>query len=228
MEITAGNITAGEAERLHRASRLPRAGWEGGDTEPWILEAVTGLLLASGQRIVLELGGYHGAGSVALAQTLDRLGCPYRHLIVVEYDAALATIVHQTLTDSGTTTPYTIQCRDSLEAIAALDDRSIGFAWVDDSHDTPHVMAEMERLIPKMVDDGIICFHDVCGTYRLHQVVSMYGGISLNLPRVSSSGGLGILQVRPSTRTRPIPTYKWEEIDDPNGIKVIGSNDEPL
>ena len=231
MIVTTGNITQGEANRLSRASRFASPLWEGGDTEPWILEAMTGLLLASGQRIVLELGGYHGAGSVALAQTLDRLGCPYRHLVVVEYDPALAALVTQSLVESGTTTSYTVVCRDSLEALDTLDDRSIGFAWVDDSHDTPHVMAEMERLIPKMVDGGIICFHDVCGSYRLHAVVDLYGGLSLHLPRVSNSGGLGILQVRPSTRTRMIPVPYWEPHEVGPGevhVNVFGTDDEPV
>jgi len=185
---------------------------------------VTAVLVASGQRIVMELGGYHGACSRALALALDRLGCAYRRLLVVEYDKELADIVAKNLQESGTETQCTVMNMDSLEAIKKCDDRSLGFVWVDDSHDTPHVLEELIALVPKMVDGGIILFHDVCGNYRLHHVVSLFGGYSLSLPRVSTSGGIGFLQVRPSTRLIPIPSYSWPA-DAP--CKVLKEDLEP-
>lgn len=196
------------------ACRYPNPGWEPGDTEPWVVDIVAAMLLASGQRAVLELGGFHGATSSALLDVLIRGQSPFAKLIVVEYDAALAQTTREALSGFDPKT-WDVWEMDSLDALRQLDDRSIGFAWVDDSHDTPHVLDELKLLIPKMVDDGLILFHDVCGGYRLHHVVSLYGGYSLNLPRVSSSGGLGILQVRPSTRNITPEPFIWN--GDPVG-----------
>ena len=229
LQLTGGNTSLEDMERLRRACRDTNPDWTPGDTEPWVIEAVTSLLLASGQDIVVELGGFSGACSVALAQTLTRIGSGT--LLVVEHDAHMANKIRRRL-ELFEGLDWDVWCMDSLEAIAAIHDESIGFVWVDDSHDAPHVIKEIDALIPKMKTDGLMLFHDVCGGYRLHHVVQWYGGYSLNLPRVSSSGGLGLLQVRPSTRTRPPLKLDWSHLpglpDNLGGwTYVYGEDGEP-
>ena len=155
------------------------------------------LLLAGAYRHVLELGGYKGACSRVLAETLRITGGG--SLTVVEYDPVLAQGLRERIS-SHDGVDITILEMDSLVALDGLPPESIGFAWVDDSHDTPHVAEELNRLLPAMIDGGIICFHDVHGHYNLRTLVEALGGVALDLPKVSSSGGLGILQVTDRNR----------------------------
>ena len=240
IDATHGTIPQAQAQRLADLATHPNPAWTPGDTEPWIIDAVCALLRASGQTVVLELGGYTGACSEALLRTLDPIN---GLLTVVEHNHDLCCRITERLywvsgMELTPTNPddfrYHVIQGDTVGVIPGLDDRSIGFCWVDDSHDTPHVAEELALLIPKMVDGGIICFHDVCGAYRLHGLVSYYGGYSLDLPRVSSSGGLGILQVRPSTRlVEPIPSSFWtrpaiEQLPDGSmRVCVLGDDDSP-
>ncbi len=202
-------ITQGEADRLHAACRYRQSDWVPGSTEPWIIDIVAALLLGSGERNVLELGGYKGACSRVLAQTLHLIGGG--NLLVVEYDPALAAGL-RSLLPSTETVSVTILEMDALAALDLLPDQSVGFVWLDDSHDTPHVAEELNRLLPKMVENGLVCFHDVHGHFNLRTLVEALGGVALDLPRVSSSGGLGIVQVTPANRdTR----FRIEEAGNP-------------
>ena len=231
MQISGGNIGLGDARRLQQACSHPNPDWTPGDTEPWVIEAVAALLLASGHQLVVELGGFHGACSVVLAETLRKMGGG--HLVVVDYDPELTPIIYDKLA------PYpdivrTVWCDDTLDAIQRFEDRSIGFAWVDDNHDAVHVRDEVALLIPKMADGGIVCFHDVCGAYAIHHLVRHYGGVALNLPRVSHSGGLGILQVTPATREIPQMEFEFTEANRPLALhagdlvyRVMGPDQEP-
>ena len=200
---TGSTVSPEDSAHLHTACRHHHLDWEPGSTEPWIIDAVAALLVASGQRRALELGGYKGACARVLARTLSLMGGG--HLTTVEYDPALYPILIERLQvpDLQNVRVEAVHA-EAVAFVQSLPERSVGFVWVDDSHDTPHVVQEMETLIPKMVDGGIICFHDVYGHYDLRQVVQAYGGYCLDLPRVSSSGGLGILQVQPETRSRHV------------------------
>ena len=232
MEISGGNISLADAKHLQAAARTSLPDWTPGDTEPWVIDAITGLLMATGQRNVLELGGYHGATSAALAETLTRLGGG--HLIVVEYDEELCPLIAERLSPYPES-QWQIWGEDVLDALPRLKDESIGFAFVDDNHDALHVAEEVDLLIPKMIDGGVICFHDVCGAYAIHHLVTYYGGIALNLPRVSHSGGLGILQVTPSVREKPKMTFRFDE-DHPAVVlhagqlvfRVMGEVQQPV
>ena len=195
------------AQQIQHACRFSQPDWEPGSTEPWVIDVVAALMVANGSRVVVELGGYKGACSRPLAALLDRMGGGQIH--VVEYDPVHVATLKERFDalplDCTTVTVYPV---DSLTAMAHLP-TEIDFAWVDDSHDTPHVVAELQHLIPRMRDGGIICFHDVVGHYNLQYVVNAYGGYCLDLPRVSSSGELGILQVTPETRQRRV----WVDFD---------------
>jgi hypothetical protein len=234
LTVSGGNISAYDADRLRAPCRFPVPDWEPGSTEPWIIDCVAALLRASGQQNVLELGGYKGAMSAALAETLQPIG---GLLVVVEINPTLAADTLDRL--NATATPKVekvVLIQDALDAIRALPDRSIGLCWVDDEHDSKHVVEEVTALIPKIQDNGLICFHDVCGMYRLWAVVKHWGGYSLNLARVSNSGGLGLLQVKPSTRRIEPPTIEWQYPvgagthhgrDDISHINVLGNMEVP-
>lgn len=199
VDIEYGNISQEEADRL--CLGVHHFGFsEAGNTEPWITHLVVALLKASGQRTVLETGAFQGATSHALGNALqDMTGGT---LTVCELDPARAEAVDarlRTATDreEWADVHWVVRCQDALSVIAGLPDRSLGFAFVDDDHTKEHVAAEIEALLPKMLPNGLIVFHDVYGVCDLQEVVAAYGGYSLDLPRAGPAGGLGLIQVRP-------------------------------
>lgn len=188
---------------LERAVQWPhdslRATWDAGHlyptgvTEPWTQQVVAALLVASGQRNVLELGSYLGLTTVWLALALERLGGGT--LTTVELDPARFEHTKQRLYDLRLQKAEVhFVNRDSLVALADLPDASVGFAWVDDDHQAAHVAEELRLLRPKMVPGGLITMHDVSGPLGLDTVCRAHGGYVLHFPRLGVAGGLGVIQ----------------------------------
>ena len=75
------------------------------------------------------------------------------------------------------------------------------FVFLDDDHGSDHVAMEIDLLHNfatgegLMAPHGIICVHDVVGSFGLGAVVTARHGYVLNLPILHRSGGLGIIQV---------------------------------
>lgn len=199
IDVEYGNVSAEDALRLWLADDGADHSYPAGNTEPWIQQLVCALLKASGHRTVLETGAFQGSTSLRLARTL--LALNGGTLTICEVDPARAEQVDARLRswDLSTEGPvnWVVRCQDALSVIAGLPDRSLGFAFVDDHHTKEHVAAEIEALLPKMLPNGLIVFHDVYGVCDLQEVVAAYGGYSLDLPRAGPAGGLGLIQVRP-------------------------------
>ena len=172
--------------------------YQPGSTEPWIVELLAALLKASGQKTVLELGGYIGITSAWLALTLAQMGGG--DLTIAEYDpeAPERADAVQTRLEALNLTNVTwrVMRDDAVRVIRSLPDESLGLVYVDDNHEKAHVHEELDALIPKMVPGGLITGHDVWGTCELREVFERFGGYAIDLPRLGPAGGLGILQVR--------------------------------
>lgn len=170
--------------------------YQSGCAEPWISNLVTSLLIASNRRTVLETGGFTGQTSAWLALALARMGGG--SLTVAELEPDRIRAVNARLHGLGDALPDSVSWRvaegDVLQFLPTLENESIGFAWVDDCHEKPHVAREIELLYPKMERGGIITFHDVYGSCDLQEVVRSFGGYAVNLPRFGPAGGIGILQ----------------------------------
>ena len=170
-----------------------------GSTEPWVQQLIVALLIAQ-QRpkpVVLECGGFLGHTSVKLAKALGEMGGGT--LIVAEYDPEAperADAVAAALADAPATVTVSVRREDALAVIASLLDESCDFAFLDDDHSHEHVAAELRALWPKMRTGGIICGHDVFGSCDLRQEFEAVGGYALDLPKLGTAGGLGIVQVR--------------------------------
>lgn len=194
IDVTYGNISQAEAERLKAAVPRVDASYPAGATEPWIANIVKALLIASGSRTVLETGCFLGHTSWVLSDTLDDLGGG--ELILCEIDPDRAEGLMGLAASSGPAVQVRVMQQDVLSVIRSLPDQYLGFAFVDDDHTKQHVAEEIEALLPKMQPNGIVCFHDTFGVCDLQEVVAAYGGYSLDLPRCGPAGGLGILQIR--------------------------------
>ena len=174
-------------------------GFVDGQTEPWIVDILCALLKASDQRNVLECGAFLGHTTVRLAEVLAANGGGT--ITAVEIDPARAQaadeLLHQRfLQNDRTDFHWRIIQDDVLKYIASIPDESLGYAWIDDSHEHEHVDKEIQLLLPKVAPNGLLLFHDVHGVCELHREVERYGGIALDLPRLGPAGGLGIIQVR--------------------------------
>jgi len=197
IDVTYGNITQEEGDRLFRATSFEGHCGDAGNTEPWITNLVCSLLLASGARTVLETGAFMGSTSSALQWMLAELGGG--SLTVCEIDPVRAEAVDARLRRNdqhAAAVNWVVRCMDARDVIRSLAPQSLGFAFIDDDHQKAHVAEEIELLLPKMLPGGLLVFHDVYGVCDLQEVVAAYGGYSLDLPRAGPAGGLGIIQVR--------------------------------
>jgi hypothetical protein len=203
LDITFGNVTQEQADRLGQASIMPVdaaiqdkavAYHQPGDTEPWISRLVGDFVVASGARTVLETGGFKGATSVYLYDALIRLGAGT--LAVCEIDPNRAEAIHDRMigTPSPSSVHFCVFTGDVLNFLSTTTAR-FDLAFIDDDHTKVHVTRELMLLIPKMNPGGLILLHDVYGSCDLKTVVRSFGGYSLNLPRLGPAGGLGIIQV---------------------------------
>ena len=196
IDTTYGNIPESEAERL--AAACPNAqgnDYPAGATEPHITHLLGALLIASGHRTVLETGSFLGHTSEWLALILEKLGGG--KLVCCEIDPERAAAVDARLFQLGLpSVEWEVRNEDALKVIASIPDQSLGFVFLDDDHQKPHVATEVEALLPKMVPNGIMAFHDVYGVCELSDVVEAFGGYCLEMPRNGPAGGLGLIQVR--------------------------------
>lgn len=178
-----------------------REDWEVGNyltgcTEPWNVEILAAMMKAANANTVLECGGYLGTTSAWLAMTLQSMGGGTLH--VVELEAERAAACDKRLSELPIDqVVWRIWHDDVFNAIAAMPDDSIDFAWVDDNHEKDHVDRELQALIPKMRRPrGLITGHDVWGSCDLQEIFVKHGGYALDFPKVGLAGGIGILQVR--------------------------------
>jgi predicted O-methyltransferase YrrM len=203
LDVTFGNITQEEADRIGKASVMPvDAVFAGaamsdhrmGDSEPWVSRLVGDFVVATGARTVLETGGYRGSTSVYILDALRRLGGG--HLTVCEIDWVRAKMLGGRL--GAARTPGTTAVVQAIDVLSFLLQTSEKYdlAGVDDDHTKPHVTRELMALIPKMNPGGLILLHDVYGVCDLQEVVKKFGGYSIKLPRLGPAGGLGVIQVQ--------------------------------
>ena len=169
-----------------------------GSTEPWISELVCALLKASGRTRVLELGGFMGVTSAWLALTLEHMGGG--SLTVAEWDPEAPERADWTQARLDALTVPKVEWKvvrsDALTVIRSFADESLDFVFCDDDHQKAHVTEEIQTLLPKMTQGGLIVGHDVYGSCDLQEVFTKFGGYSLDLPRLGTAGGLGMIQIR--------------------------------
>ena len=86
--------------------------------------------------------------------------------------------------------------------LKSLPPRSFDFVFVDDNHSVDHVAKELDLLVCPTnranaiaAPGGIVCMHDVIGSFHLDEVCRRYHGYVLDLPRLHAGGGLGIIQL---------------------------------
>jgi predicted O-methyltransferase YrrM len=179
----------------HLREEWERGVYQGGCTEPWIVEIILALIKGSDAKVVFEGGGFLGTTSASIALTLEKMGGG--HLIVAELEADRAQATQWRLDSlSLEKATHTVINDDVFKVISILKDESIDFAWIDDNHEKQHVERELEALIPKMRIGGIITGHDVYGSCDLQEIFMWAGGYALDLPRLAAAGGIGIIQVR--------------------------------
>ena len=197
LEICWGNVTQARADWMERAVGPAPDGvpHKPGTAEPWVSQLIASFVLATGARTVLECGAYRGGTSVYLLDALRKLGGGDLHLCEIDPERmAIAKGRVYNATNEIDMVRVHFHEGDVLQYLAETEDR-FDFAWVDDNHEKPHVFRELTLLVPKMNPGGLILGHDVIGTCDLQEVFAKFGGHSLDLPRLGSAGGIGILQV---------------------------------
>jgi predicted O-methyltransferase YrrM len=154
---------------------------------------VHSFIIATGARTVLETGCFMGGTSVWIMDALWRLTGGDFHMCEIDPERLAAT--EKRLYSKYPTVSRYAHAGDVLDYLRTTEDR-FDLAWVDDEHTKPHVFKELQLLLPKMNEGGLILGHDVWGSCDLQEVFQKFGGYSIDLPRLGPAGGLGIIQVR--------------------------------
>lgn len=165
-----------------------------GATEPWTAQLVAEFCAARHARVVVELGGFKGLTSLAIAERMSQYGGG--SLLVVECDLDRCNHITKRFQDNAKLTAGVLarlEPVDALSAIATLPLKSVDVAFVDDDHTASHVENEINALMPKMVHGGLILMHDVTGSFGLDEVCRRHNGVVIPLPLLHAAGGLGII-----------------------------------
>lgn len=192
IDVTFGNVSQEQADRMVKASHMGWGPYAAGNTEPWITEIVGSLLKATGIAVAFETGAFEGTTTRYLAESLEKMGGGT--LLACEIDPERAAAVRKRLEVGYENVDWEVRCADALSVVRSLPDRSLGLAWVDDDHTMEHVSNEVAALWQKMAPKGLIVLHDVIGVCDLRKVVAAYGGTVLDFPRAGPAGGIGIIQ----------------------------------
>jgi predicted O-methyltransferase YrrM len=198
LDVTYGNVTAEEAERLAQAAgRTDDVPHEAGSTEPWVSRLVADFIVARGARTVLETGTFKGATTVWIVDALAKLGGGQLFICEIDKERLAATTFRLVpfVERDNYLVGVSVTNLDVLRWLATTTNR-FDLAFVDDCHEKLHVRRELELLYPKMNPGGLILLHDVFGVCDLQSVVAQFGGYSIDLPRLGPAGGLGIIQCR--------------------------------
>lgn len=73
--------------------------------------------------------------------------------------------------------------RDSVEAAASHDDKTVGLLFLDSDHSRKHVERELAAWLPKMRPDGIMAGHDYVGTPGVREAVDGFVARAENAKR---------------------------------------------
>jgi predicted O-methyltransferase YrrM len=194
IEVCYGNVTQEEADRLERAAgAVDDVAHIPGSAEPWVSRLVHSFIIATGARAVLETGCFMGGTSAWILDALNRLGGGVLFLSEIEKDRLHSTVarIAPLMGEHIGVVPHHGDVLDFLGNCKTRFD----LVWLDDNHEKPHVFKELQLLLPKMNEGGIILGHDVWGSCDLQEVFRKFGGYSLELPRLGAAGGIGIIQV---------------------------------
>lgn len=177
-----------------RQSAWSKGEYAEGGTEPWTAQLVAEFCAAKHARVVVELGGFKGLTSLAIAERMAQYGGG--NLLVVELDPVRCDEIKKRFRENPKSTSGVLarlECADSLSVIATLPLASVDVAFVDDDHTASHVENEINALLPKMATGGLILMHDVVGGFGLDAVCRRHGGTVIPLALLHSAGGLGII-----------------------------------
>jgi len=170
--------------------------YHGGAMEPWSQNVLAALLAAIGGHDVLEVGTYLGHTSAVLCLTLEALGGG--EFLGAEIDPERRTRTLQRL--RALPTPHVvanISPQSGIELLKAQASTSFDLVFLDGDHTRTVVEAEANEAVRVLRTNGLLCGHDVYGTFDLAGVWTSRGGIALRLPNLHVSGGLGIAQKLP-------------------------------
>ena len=176
----------------------PYADWISGSTEPWTVDILCSLIRAISPLFMLETGTFEAKTTLRM-HCASGEGCKFVSLD--SYEEYWEDASAKCLDLEG----VTILNVEAISYLSNYKGPKFNFVFLDDDHGADHVAAELDLLHNfatgegLMAPGGIICVHDVVGSFGLGPVVVARHDFVLNLPILHRSGGLGIIQIPGST-----------------------------
>lgn len=162
-----------------------------GSTEPWVVEILCALVKAQKPSIIIETGTFKGMTTRKLAEAAatyaDEKFC---QIFTVESNPEMLETIRATINPSPS---YVAVATCDATEFLRMFDGPVDFIFLDDDHTAEHVREEVRLALKILRPGGILCGHDVVGTFGLGQVFKEAGGIVLDLPRMHIAGGLGVI-----------------------------------
>jgi len=172
--------------------------YRSGSTEPWTADVVVAIARAIHASVVVETGTFEGKTTMALWDGMrDQNNLCELH--TVESDKTRLHAAHAAIGAHMEAHPGSSQCvvachgMDALEYLTGLPEGQADLVFVDDDHGKQHVRREVVAALRALRPRGVLCLHDVCGSFDLAAVVREHGGVVLDFPRLHTSGGLGVI-----------------------------------
>ena len=171
----------------------PYADWLAGSCEPWTVDVICAIIRAISPLHMLETGTFEAKTTLRMHCASGK-GCKFTSL--ESYKEYWEEASKLCLDLEG----VTILNVEAVSYLSNYKGPKFNFVFLDDDHGAEHVALELDLLynfatgVGLMAPNGIICVHDVVGSFGLGPVVVARHGFVLDLPILHRSGGLGIIQ----------------------------------
>lgn len=146
--------------------------------------------LPRGDYVVVETGTNFGASAVVMAQALKDLGLKGKVRTVDFSEVAIET-AKRNVEDAGLSDYVEFNLEDSLAFLSRVagEVEHLDFIFLDDNHETGHVVKELDIICPKMAPGtGTIYFDNTSGrgvSGALKHLKETYGGNLIHFPNCS-------------------------------------------
>lgn len=148
-----------------------------------------------GRGVIVEIGSWHGRSTIVLAAASRTSSAipvhavdPHRGLPARGAGPSLASF-RANLAAAGVADLVVTHVCTSAEAVRTFD-QPVELIYIDGAHDYPSVLADFRSWYPRVLDGGVMAFHDTIGYPGPRQVVRDHLYRSRQFRRVRFAGSL--------------------------------------
>ena len=159
-----------------------------------VLELLYDLCRKNQPRTVMEIGVYHGAGSLSLAQGLHDNGGGVLHLVDISQD--YLNDVQARIDSRGWKVDVRVHPIDPETGWDSKPIPECGLLFIDASHQYLHVKRDVETYWPQLATGGWMVLHDTVKHEGARRVAMEWGQRGVKVITLATSQGSGVSLLR--------------------------------